>query len=158
MIIDKDIPSKIEQLELNDKKTGVQSSWLPDSFEWITPVRGKSLEVGKIISIKKNGIKLTAITVEEAGITAKDKLAVGYNKSFIAFRKDEKGFQLKASQSKKSSALTITSKNLIEALTALGFKTGTTHDITWDQKSKMLVVKIPKVEHKSSVVQPKKEV
>ncbi|MDJ0305366.1 hypothetical protein [Dehalobacter sp.] len=154
---DKEISNKIDEIGFSDRKhSGVQTSFLPESFEWIRPVSGKTIEIGCNITLARTYVKLSAQAIEESGFVKTDKVAIGINKAFVAFRKDEKGFNLKNPANSKSQALLINSKLLANTLISLGFERGESNSVSWDPGSQMLIAKIPKKQQVTENTEMKK--
>jgi hypothetical protein len=118
----------------------VATYWQPQAFRWFgMKDQGTSRGKSPIISVNQTCIRLTVQAVALLDLKQVDKLSIGINKKFLAFRKHEAGFNWYPD--KKSGAINISCRRLHESLAQEGWPVPCRMPAIWDEKNKMLVGK-----------------
>jgi hypothetical protein len=93
---------------------------------------------------QKMGIRISQTAAQAMGIEAGDRVAIGVNKAFLAFRKDKCGLAVRMEKGGSVGAVYLQSARLSRLLAAQGWPLGRRLPVVYDPDSGMLVARKPK--------------
>lgn len=136
--------SKPQDLRNAGPSGPVSTYWEPDAFNWYgneTQGRGSSRDL--FVRISENQIRISNAAAIIAGINTGDKVQIGVNKGFLAFRKDAEGFRVRSDGVKTTRAVYLAAAKVIDQIKEYGYPVPSRIHCVWDEKSGMLVARKP---------------